>query len=194
MTSVSLRMLLKWPTSGLVLVDAFIALAIVTRLWTGSEALAILETPAQAPKLPDPLIDPVPGEIDLASLQSMAVFYASRTFYVTPPAPQLQPPPDYRLSGVLVAPMHSPVAMLTQNQSGRRVRVSEGDTLDGWMVESIQSHSVRLRYAEQHTEIESVNQATASGLQRLPMQSAASSPSSAGHGFRILGSQLPPQR
>ena len=145
----------RWPTLLFAIVNAAIASTIAARLWQGSQAHSILETAARPIAMPEPLRDLAPSAIDPTVIQSAALFYESRSFYVPPAAPVLQTRPDYRLSATLTIPGQPPFAMLVQNQSGAKIKVRVGDDLEGWTVDAIQARAVLLRHEQQQLEIRS---------------------------------------
>jgi hypothetical protein len=186
---------LKWPTLLLALANIVGVWACAMRLWHGSEVQSTLATAPVRIAAPDALQDPIPNTIDLTAVQSAALFYESRTFYVPPVNHQVQPPPDYKLSGTLVIPRQPTVAMLIQNRSGARIKVRAGDDLEGWTVESIQAQSVLLRHVGQQFEIQSAARARTAGMQLMPSAATSlQSRPSGGTGIKLLGSPLTRQR
>lgn len=185
----------KLPRWGTVLLATANAVGIwlcVARLWQGSEAASILATaplPAHAPR---PVKESEPAAEDLTAIMAAALFYQTRAFYTPPPVPQLQPPPDYKLSGTLVIPQQPTVALLIQGHTGARTKVREGDTLDGWKVASVQPQAVTVSHGEQQFEIRSTARTTAFGMRAVPLSVSplrATRPAAAG--VRLLGAPLP---
>jgi hypothetical protein len=187
---------LKWPTVLLALGNIVSVWAGVTRLWQGSETQLILATAALQIATPNDLQDPIHTAIDLTAVQSAALFYESRSFYIPPVAPRIQaPPPDYKLSGTLVIPKQPTIAMLIQNRSGARIKVRAGEDLEGWTVESIQAQGVMLRHEDQQYEIRSAARAPAAGMQPMPLSGTTlQGRPRGGAGIKLLGSPLTRQR
>lgn len=181
--------LFRWPTLLLALVNIAGVSAIAARLWSGSAAPSILAAAASNVTIPTALIDSTHGSVDLSSIQSAALFHASRAFYTPPVIPQIQPPPNYILAGTLVIPEQPTVALLVQPQSATRIRVRSGDTLSGWTVDSIEANLVKLRHADQQFEIRPAARAQTSGVQRVPLSQAAQEPRATSSGIHILGNR-----
>jgi hypothetical protein len=178
---------LRWPALILVCVNAVALGACVVRLLEGSRAQTILAQEPLPMQPPEPVHETVAPLVDLAVIQSAAVFYEARSFYTPPVVPAVQPPPDYRLAGTLVLPGRAAVAMLVQGSSGARRNVREGEELDGWTVTSIQRQLVKLRHAEQEFELRPATHASAMGIQRMPLSGAAQVTPPASRGIRMLG-------
>jgi hypothetical protein len=118
-------------------------------------------------------------------LQSEAVFHKSRSFYVTPPSPSAQhPPPDYRFAGLMALPNRPPSAVLLNNQSNARVRVTAGDQLDGWSVAEVSAKRVLLQLGERTAEISATASAGSSGMVRVLGSARASQQSEAPRLYR----------
>ena len=76
--------------------------------------------PLAVPDLPTAV-----ASMSFEGLQSQAVFHKSRSFYVAPAAPAvLEPPPDYRMVGLMAMPNRPPSAVLLNNQSNARDALS----------------------------------------------------------------------
>lgn len=143
-------------------------------------AAAAAKTPA-APESPVAL---APASFD--GLQSQAVFHKSRSFYVAPASPAAQqPPPDYRMVGLMALPNRPPSAVLLNNQSNARLRVAVGDQLDGWSVAEVSAKRVLLQLGERTAEINSASRAAPGGMVITP-GSQASTTASPGV-VRVLG-------
>jgi hypothetical protein len=125
--------------------------------------------------VPDLLPALAPTAFD--ALQSEAVFYKSRTYYVAPASPAEQlPPPNYRLAGLMAVPNRPISAVLLDNQSNARVRVAIGDQIDGWMVADVSAKRVLLQLGERTEEITPAMRAAVSGppgVVRAPSTSEA---------------------
>jgi len=57
------------------------------------------------------------------------------------------------LLGILVSEGRA-IALLSRNQTGQHVRVEEGDTVDGWTIERIESQRVVLRHGDTHIALQ----------------------------------------
>jgi type II secretory pathway component PulC len=149
------KLRLSTLTGALVLLDAVIAIAIVWRIVQGTQTAQLVATPPESIRHDLPLIALTPDSSDLNPIRDQALFYASRQFYV-PPAPSAasaaRPNPGYRLAGVFVMPQKPAVAVLT-NASGVSRKVTRGDDLEGWRVQSVESGRVVLESAGQTIEI-----------------------------------------
>ncbi|SFV37352.1 hypothetical protein [Hyphomicrobium facile] len=66
--------------------------------------------------------------------------------------PKLQPPPDYRLLGVVLNP-HRTIALLRREGTNVDVRVQVGDMIGGWHVASVEREAVTLRRDEDTSQI-----------------------------------------
>lgn len=66
--------------------------------------------------------------------------------------PKLQPPPDYRLLGVVLNP-HRTIALLRREGTSIDVRVQVGDMIGGWRVASVEREAVTLRRDEDTSQI-----------------------------------------
>src|SRR5215471_13846360 len=177
----------RWPTPLLLLVNIAGVVACVLQFVHGSQAHSIAATVADKIAAPTPLSDPTLNSIDLSGIQNAALFYEARGFYVPPVVPELQTRPDYRLSGTLLIPNQPAVAMLIQNQSGARLKIREGQELEGWTVFAIRPQGVTLRHGEQELEIRSVARAASQGLQAVALNGVIPASRSPGSGLRVLG-------
>jgi len=180
----------RGPTLLLVVVNTAAVWACGARLWHSSAAQIILATPPQRIAPPPALQDPIQRSIDLASVQSAALFYESRSFYTPPAIPEVQRPPDYRLAATWMPPNQPATALLVQNQSGTRIKVRPGGDIEGWTVESIAAQVVMLRHGEQQIEIRTARQTAASGMQAVSSSAMGTRP--AGTGTRLLGQPFSP--
>lgn len=148
-------------------------------------------------------------------IQSQALFHESRQYFTQPDPTTVVmevAPPDYRFAGAMTLPKQPIMAMLVNNQTGVRSKVKQGDTLDGWLVESVGAKSIMLSLNGKQIEVsaqssgqysgQSSGQSSGlrSGIQAVPMSALASSAPS--NGIRVLsggasrgvqsGSALPP--
>jgi hypothetical protein len=128
--------------------------ALAVQLTRGSQRDALLESAVpQAPIAPRKF-DMPSAMVNLDSVQSRAVFYKSRNFYVAPASPVVeQPPPDYRLTGSMSFPNRPLTALLMHNQTHARVKVVSGDQLDGWTVSDVGPRRVVVQLGERSAEI-----------------------------------------
>jgi len=139
---------------------------------------------ARLPAIPE--LPAVVPSMSFEGLQSQAVFHKSRSFFVAPAAPaEQQPPPDYRMVGLMALPNRPPAAVLLNNQSNVRVRVAAGDQLDGWSVADVSSKRVVLQLGDRSAEITSTTRAASGGVVITP-GSQASTAASPGM-VRVLG-------
>jgi len=137
--------------------------------------------PLTVPDLPNAV-----ASMSFERLQSQAVFHRSRSFYIAPAAPAvLEPPPDYRMVGLMAMPNRPPSAVLLNNQSNARVRVAAGDQLDGWNVTDVSTKRVVLQLGDRTAEITSTTRAASGGVVITP-GSQASATASPGM-VRVLG-------
>jgi hypothetical protein len=185
-------LLFKLPLATLLLGGATLAILSGTfaLIVGGTQAAALLATPASpAAPLIFELADSPPLP-DLAAIQSQPLMHANRSFYVAPApdaAPVAPPLPEYRFAGAFIAP-HKPAVALLANPGGtgaRRVRV--GEQLDGWLVKAIDARRVVLQWQEQQREISARIVAASTGLRRVPLQRQRMA--SAG-GVQLLGSPM----
>lgn len=174
-------MRLPLVTAALAVLNVALASAIGTRL-LGESSIAERVIAAAADQTTE-AVEAVPSALALAPasfdrLQSEAVFHKSRSFYVTPSLPSApHPPPDYRLAGVMALPDRPPTAVLLNNQSNARVRVTAGDQLDGWSVAEVSAKRVVLQLGERTAEISATTSAGSTGMVRV-LGSARASPQS----------------
>jgi hypothetical protein len=183
---------LRVPTVLLVIVNALALWACGARLWHASTAAQmILATPPQRMAPPPALQEPTPRSIELSSVQSAALFYESRSFYIPPAIPEVKLPPDYRLAGTWMPPNKPATAVLINNPSGTRIKAQQGSDIEGWTVESITAQIVMLRYGEQHIEIRTGRPATASGMQAVSSSAIETPTRASGKGIKLLGQPLP---
>ncbi|HEY7641632.1 MAG TPA: hypothetical protein VH814_18020 [Steroidobacteraceae bacterium] len=181
---------MRLPLFTVLLAVANVALACVvvvqlfgtTRLADEVKAAAQRAHPATVPDVPT-VVTPASFE----GLQTQAVFHKSRSFYVAPAAPAVeQPPPDYRMVGLMALPNRPPSAVLLNNQSNARVRVATGDQLDGWNVADVNARRVVVQLGERTAEITSTSRAPNSGGVVITPGSQASMTASPGM-VRVLG-------
>ena len=128
---------------ALMTVVAVLGGTIAATLWRGTDAAALLQTPALPMTAPQ-LVSAAPRAAGLAYIKSRALFYASRTFFievVQPTAVQL-PPPAYLLEGTLLIPGKPAMAFLKHQPDGASKTVHPGDGLDGWKVGAVRSGGV----------------------------------------------------
>jgi len=140
---------------------------------------------ATAPALPELPAARMPASFD--GLQAQAVFHKSRSFYLAPASPiAQQPPPDYRMVGLMALPNRPPSAVLLNNQSNVRVRVTVGDQVEGWSVVEVSARSVVVQLGERTAEINSAARLTAGGLVSTPGSQVSATVAAPGM-VRVLG-------
>ena len=151
-------------TSLLVVINLALIAAIGWRWVEGSQRDELLRSD-------DPGIDlntvdlSVPASVDVGSLQSQAIFYKSRSFYVAPVAPIVeQPVPPVRLAGSMAIPNQPSAAVLLNLQSGVRTKVHVGDQIEGWTVSAVESRRVILELGARREEITNASGTTSSGM------------------------------
>lgn len=174
-----------WPTLPLILLNVVALVAIAARLSQESPVQTILATTPRSVAPPAPWPEFVRASIDLSNVQNAAVFHQSRAFYIPPAPPEVRTRPDYRLSSTWISPKQPPTAVLIQSQSGARIQIRPGADVEGWTVESIETHAVILRHGEQQIDIRTARVSPGMGMR------AASSPGikspAVGSGVRLLG-------
>src|SRR5262245_53080236 len=137
-------------TLALGLASFALAVLVITRVWLGTDAQALLATPARqyaqpGMKLTLPATPARPGIREHALLHATREFFVPPTPVATPAAP---PPPDYRLVGTFIIPRKPTIALL-MNSSGASRKVRPGDDLDGWLVQAVETRRVLLMYGNQ---------------------------------------------
>jgi hypothetical protein len=144
-----------WRTVALALVNVLLLLGIGLRLWKGTETESILRTPARVVKAPALHLDIPPLYTDFRSLADRAPFYASRHLYVqtSPAVSPALPVPKYVFGGAVIRQHGAAVALLNNATSGVTVRVTAGQDLEGWRVESVEAFRVVLRHEGERAEI-----------------------------------------
>lgn len=148
------------------------------------EQVRVAAAAAKAPAAVELPLALAPVSFD--GLQAQAVFHKSRSFYVAPAAPVTQqPPPDYRMVGLMALPNQPASAVLLNNQSNARIRVAVGDQLDGWNVSDVTARRVVVQLGDRTAEINSTTRAAAGGMVATP-GSQASVTASPGM-VRVLG-------
>src|SRR5580700_1063390 len=136
------------------LADVLLTVTLAVLLWRGTDAEALLATPAKALNLSSPATGNAgASEANLEVLQERALFYSSRQFHVPTPIVAQVPRPDYRLTGTFIVPNRPAVAMLTQSATGAARRIVPGIDLDGWTVASIDASRVLLRLNGEQCEL-----------------------------------------
>lgn len=153
------------------------------------------EVKAAAQRARMPALAELPAAVapmSLDGLQSQAVFHKSRSFYVAPASPVAQqPPPDYRMVGLMALPNRPPLAVLINNQSNVRVRVAVGDQLDGWSVADVSAKRVVVQLGDQTSEITSTTRAGSGGVVITPASQASTTSASPGM-VRVVGAPAAP--
>ena len=163
-TSISRPQVVLWG-ANLLMVAAVISLP-----WVGLKRDEILSAPGEPIEV-EALVDfgsHAPAK--LLDLQTKALFHATRRFYVAPLVVEqavVEPPPVYRIMGILSSKSKAPIALLKQEGSRRRVKVAVGDLLDGWTVTNVESGKVSLQRNGRDAELVSAGRSRSSGLKRL---------------------------
>jgi hypothetical protein len=75
---------------------------------------------------------------------------APATVQAPAPAPprRMVDPNALTLLGVLMSERQGAIALVRRNQTGQNMRLQEGDTVDGWTIERIESDSVMLKQGD----------------------------------------------
>lgn len=141
------------PAMGLITLNVLLLIALVGRLAAGSQAEAILAVRAQNIAAPVLAMDVPVQRTDLEVLQSQALFYQSRKFYVPPLVQAEASRPNYRLAGTMMMPKKPLLAMLVHAETGVRIKVSQGEELEGWVVSFVENGRVLLTRDAQEIEI-----------------------------------------
>lgn len=159
-------------TAVLGVVIAALAVLILVRLATGTKSDELLATPPKALRLPEMKLDATPLQAQLEPLRDRVLFYASRSFYIAPPAqaPTTPPQPKYVLAGTFVIPHKHTVALLKQSSGTSVVKVKAGDDLEGWRIESVESARVVLSYHDDRFEIARAARESGNHVTRAPLQ------------------------
>jgi len=167
------------------------ALLIVT-LAKGTQTGALLSTPPRMPAFPA-FPTTRPREVSrFPILQDRILLYATRHFFVAPTTVATVPKPEYRLVGTFIIPDKPAVALLS-GANGTSRKVKPGESLDGWMVEAVETRRVILRSDAETFEISSGG-APKSGLIVQTASTTAPirlSEGSAESGIRYLGKAPP---
>ena len=183
----------SWRTAALVLINVLALICVGLRLWKGTEAARILQTPARAVKVPALRVDLPPLYTDFRGLADRTPFYASRHLYVQASLAASPPPPvpKYVFGGAVIRQHGLAVALLNNPASGSTVRVTAGKDLEGWSVESVEASRVVLRHENERAEIARVSKETAqpgaaAGIRRVHVANDGGHGESVG-GIRVLG-------
>jgi len=140
------------------------------RIWTHGQARVraperMEVTPLALPDL-GPLDSSPMRSVEVAAIRDQSLFYATRSFYQPPAKPQDLPAPNYELAGTMRLPGGKRVAFVRSkvDQSSRAVHV--GDSLEGWIIATIEPERVALTQLEQTLELASAKPLRAPGLVR----------------------------
>jgi hypothetical protein len=184
---------MSWKTAALALVNLLLLMSIGLRLWKGAETESILRTPARVVQAPALRLDIPPLYTDFRSLADRTPFYASRHLYVaaSPAASPALPVPKYVFGGAVIRQHGTAVALLNNPTSGVTVRVTVGQDLEGWRVESVETFRVVLRHDGERAEIGRVAKDPGqpgglAGITRVHVGNEGHVES--GNGVRLLGS------
>jgi len=165
----------KFRITVLVSANALILTFLGLRLWNGTQTERILHSPVHQLKVPALLLDAPPLEANFNGLTGRTPFYATRKVYVVPSksGSSAPPPPAYVFGGAVVRP-NSPAVALLNSANGGTLRVTAGQDINGWLVESVEVSRVVLRYENLHAEIARVakqgtESAPGSGISRVPL-------------------------
>lgn len=174
-------------TLGLAVMNAFLVVAVFVHLQRGTQTAALLATPAHPVLPPLEPLDLPPGVSKIEAVQEAPLFYSSRHFF-SPPSPSsvptTPPAPEYRVVGTILVPRKSTVAWLARTTGGQTRKVTAGDDLDGWTVDSVERARVTLHYKETTMEIWPAVRSAPGGITVSPLIG----PAQAGQtGVRALG-------
>jgi hypothetical protein len=181
---------MSWRTAALVCVNVLILATVGLRLWRGTQADMILQAPVHRLKVPALRLELPPPYANFSGLTDRTPFYATRKLYVLPSKSEASAPPvpNYLFGGAVIRP-HAPAVALLNSTNGGTLKVTAGQDLNGWHVESVEVSRVVLRYEEQRAEIArerktAIQSAAAEGLTRAPVTRGNRVPPG---GVRVLG-------
>ena len=174
-------------------INVLLLWAIGAQLFGGPRLEEQVKAAAAAAKMPAvPELPAALAPTSFDGVQAQAVFHKSRSFYVAPASPiTQQPPPDYRMVGLMALPNRPPSAVLVNNQSNARLSVVVGDQVEGWSVAEVTAKRVVLQLGDRTAEINSASRAASGGMVITP-GSQASTTSSPGM-VRVLGTSAAPR-
>ncbi|MGA7538946.1 MAG: hypothetical protein WBW93_09270 [Steroidobacteraceae bacterium] len=160
----------------LIAVMAAVGATLAVLLWRGTDAAALLQTPARPMTTPG-LAATASDTIGLSDIRDQALFYATRKYFIEVARPTVAqlPPPSYLLEGTLIIPGKPAVAFLKHQPDGISKTVHPGDALEGWHVGAVESGGVMLAHNMDRIEI------TAKGATSAPSLQAAQMPDIKAH-------------
>jgi hypothetical protein len=176
---------LRATTIALSVLNLGLAVAVVLAWTRGQERVAqpatLVAPPLDMPDLSVSNSIPMPS-VDVATIRSQSVFYASRSYYEPPPAPTEVAPPEYEMSGTLRLADGKRIGFV-KNKADRSSRTLHvGDDLDSWHVQVIEQDRIVLDRNQQIAELHTSTGGGVSGL----IRGSASAPRTALSGIRVL--------
>lgn len=175
-------------TGALVALDVALAAMVGIQWVLGSQHDALLSARGEVQTTSMLKLDAPQTSSDMEIVQAQALFHKSRRFYVAPaPSVVEQALPDYRLTGSMATPNRPVTAILVNNQTNARIKVTAGDQLDGWTVANVEARRVVIQSGDRSAEIAATTPARTGGLTTISNaqpQPVAVAPSSGG--VRVL--------
>ncbi|MDH3904729.1 MAG: hypothetical protein OEV16_03690 [Gammaproteobacteria bacterium] len=146
------------PTQALVAANVTVALLVALQVLYPATASVEVDTPPESkaavlPDFGDTNLNP-PAMSHFVDMLDRPVFYIERRL-PEPPAAQSAPPPSplrLKLEGIAIAG-GSRVAVLRNLNGNGLLQLAEGDTHDGWTLESVSSTAASFKRGEQVTEL-----------------------------------------
>ncbi|MEM7021855.1 MAG: hypothetical protein AAF637_04595 [Pseudomonadota bacterium] len=152
-----------FPTGMLLAVCVGLGAVVAFQL-SSSSLLAPTEVTAAPPNVaalepaPDPIEPPMPDEAGVDEIAARPLFSESRRPYVAPPAPVTSEPVDtgpsapLELAGTFLSGRDQAALLLITGQQPTWLR--KGQKIDGWELEVIEDHQVRLRKGDQEQVVQ----------------------------------------
>lgn len=146
-------------TQALLAASAILALVVTLQLLfpagpSVTEPQAMSEDEAMLPEFGNAALTP-PALADLRDMMERPLFYNDRRM-PEPPKDEAPPPPpkplQLKLQGIALS-SGSRVAVLRNLSNNLLVQLAEGDTHDGWTLESVNANSARFTRGAQTTEL-----------------------------------------
>lgn len=150
---------LNRPTQALLATSLLLALIVAMQLLFPARpsvdgSVAMPDDEASLPEFGSAALNP-PMLADLSDMQDRPLFYIGRRMPVPPKVETPPPPPTplrLKLQGVALAG-GTRVAVLRNLSSNLLLQLSEGDTHDGWTLDTVNSNSAIFSRDEQTTEL-----------------------------------------
>jgi hypothetical protein len=155
-------------TLALFLLNIGVVVALVPHVLRGTQVAALLATAPDTFDIPSEGLRVPDRQLNVDSLDARPLFHATRRMFVAVQAPSPPPArstPDYRLRGTIVIPARPTVAILVNSTSGVLLKVTAGDAVDDWVVETVEAGRVILRHGQETFEVVTASPSQASSLQ-----------------------------